>query len=113
VPDPGKRARSPDRSVASCSGYVSLGQGGSIRLRFASPELAASGTPDPDLHIFEIGTAVEAFRVELSKDGSSWITIGEVSGQPSSVDIDANQAINTGDTLAYVRLTDVSNPFIS
>ena len=88
---------------------MSLGQGGSIRLRFASPELAASGTPDPDLHIFEIGTAVEAFRVELSKDGSSWITIGEVSGQPSSVDIDANQAINTGDTLAYVRLTDVSN----
>ncbi|WP_052094357.1 PKD domain-containing protein [Pseudohaliea rubra] len=70
--------------------------------------LVAGGTTTPDLHIFEIGSAVEAFRVEISQDGSAWITIGEVSGQPSSVDIDASPDVNTGDTFAFVRLTDMS-----
>jgi len=99
----------PDRSVASCSGYVSLGQGGSIVLEFSNPSLLASGSSLPDIHIFEIGSAVEVFRLEISTDQVNWINIGEVSGQPSSVDIDAHPSVNTGDQFAYVRLTDLSN----
>lgn len=95
--------------MASCSGYVSLGQGGSIVLRFDSPVLLASGSSQPDIHIFEIGSAVEAFRLEISNDQVTWIDIGVVSGQPSSVDIDANPAVSPGDQFAFVRLTDVSN----
>lgn len=99
----------PDRSFVSCGGYVSLGQGGSLTLSVVNPALRASGTTQPDLHIFEIGSAVELFQVEISQDGVAWITIGELSGQPSSVDIDAHPDVDAGDEFGFVRLTDLSN----
>ncbi len=99
----------PDRSSVSCGGYVSLGQGGSLTLSVTNPALVASGTSQPDLHIFEIGSAVELFKVEVSVNGIDWITIGELSGQPSSVDIDAHPDIQAGDSFGFIRLTDLSN----
>ena len=91
-------------SQAGCS-FVSLGDGGSIVLRFVDNKLTGSGTTARDLHIFEVGPDVEATFVDISKDGTTWFSVGAVSGATSSIDIDAF-GWGVSDQFEYVRLTD-------
>jgi hypothetical protein len=61
----------------------------------------------PDLYVFEIGGMVEQFKVEISKDGSKWIYLYTVRGQPRSLDI--HDKVAPGDRFSYVRITDANS----
>lgn len=98
APDYRRRCRGCD--------YVSLGNGGSLTLQFTDHWLTGSDTPDPDLWIFEIGTAVEATQVELSDDGQTWVSVGTVVGATSTMDLDA-WGLGRSARFDWVRLTDV------
>ena len=81
---------------------VSLGQGGSLTLRFVDNALIdAEG---PDLYVFESGPDVEATFVEISADGREWIAAGRAGGHVSAIDI--APAAKPGQVYSYVRLTD-------
>ncbi|MEM9541595.1 MAG: PEP-CTERM sorting domain-containing protein [Cyanobacteria bacterium P01_E01_bin.42] len=97
TPDYARRCRGCD--------YVSLGNGGSLVLEFTDNYLTGSGNGDFDLWVFEIGTAVEATFVEISKDGNTWFDVGKVAGSTSGVDLDAF-GFGIEDLFSFVRLTD-------
>lgn len=100
----------PDHSSGNCNNYVSLGLGGSIVLQFVDNALTTSGDSTADLHIFEIGSAVEQFFVDISTDNAHWISLGgAISGQPTSVDIDGVSGVVAGEVYSYVRITDNPN----
>lgn len=88
-------------SVVGNKGDVSLGSGGSITIKFIDNCLI--DVDGPDLYMFEIGQ-IEPFKVEISEDGSNWIDLGTVRGQPTSLDIHSEVA--PGDEFRYVRITD-------
>lgn len=94
-------------SQAACS-YVSLGDGGSITLRFTDNVLTGSGNADLDLWIFEVGPDVEDTFVEISKDGVTFTSVGKVFGATSGIDIDAF-GFGLADEFRFVRLTDDTN----
>ncbi len=98
----------PDYPEGPTLGYVSLGDGGSITLRFTDNSLTGSGTSAMDLWIFEIGPDVEDTFVEISKNGSTWFSVGKVFGATSGIDIDAF-GFGTTDFFSYIRLTDDTN----
>lgn len=107
--DPSKALGAPD--YQSPNGSVSLGDGGRIILEFVDNFLTGSsltGVADGifDLHIFEIGGAVEATDVHISKDGSVWESVGRVNGSVSSIDIDLF-GFSVSDQFRFVQLTDV------
>jgi hypothetical protein len=87
-----------------CS-FVSLGDGGSITLRFLDNALTGSGNADPDLFVFEVGPDIEDTFVEISMDGLLWESVGSVGGSFATVDIDAF-GFGPGDLFTWVRLTD-------
>ena len=90
--------------------FVSLGEGGTLVLKFTDNSLTTSGDDSMDLWIFEIGPAVEATFVAISKDGTNWIDVGRVEGSVSGIDIDAytQNGVVAGERYSYVRLIDVS-----
>ena len=94
-------------SQAACT-FVSLGDGGSITLRFVNNLLTGSGTAAMDLWIFEVGPDVEDTFVEISKDGVTYVSVGKVGGATAGVNIDAF-GYGVADQFAYVRLTDDPN----
>ncbi len=98
----------PDFSSSGpdCNGYVSLGQGGTLILQFTDNALTTSGNSDADLHIFEIGPAVEAMMISISTNATDWIDLGTLSGQPTSIDIDGVAGVVTGTAYSYVRIID-------
>lgn len=86
--------------------FVSLGEGGVIKLGFENNLLVNSGNSDPDVWIFEIDQAVEAMFVELhpfdnatlsellasnlmDTDADGYFEFGRVEGSTSSLDLDA------------------------
>jgi hypothetical protein len=87
-----------------CS-FVSLGDGGSITLRFLDNALTGSGNADPDLFVFEVGPDIEDTFVEISMDGLLWESVGSVGGSFATIDIDAF-GFGPGDLFTWVRLTD-------
>lgn len=87
--------------------YASLGNGGELVLQFIDNSLTTSGDATPDLHVFEIGDVTEWFNLAISTDGSNWIDLGNIRGQPTSVDIDAFAGVLAGATYSFVRLLDV------
>ena len=90
--------------LAACT-FVSLGDGGSITLRFTDNVLTGSDNADLDLWIFEVGPDVEDTFVELSADGTGWTAVGKVFGSTAGIDIDAF-GFGTSSAFAFVRLTD-------
>lgn len=98
----------PDYPEGPTEGYVSLGDGGSITLRFTNNSLTGSGNSNLDLWIFEVGPDVEDTFVEISKDGNTWYSVGKVFGSTSGINIDAF-GWNQTDFFSYVRLTDDTN----
>lgn len=96
-----------DNSCASqlaCT-FVSLGDGGSITVRFVDNLLTGSGTNALDLWIFEVGPDVEDTFVEISKDGVIYFAVGKVAGATAGIDLDA-YGFGIADQFAFVRLTD-------
>ena len=87
--------------------HISLGENGSIIVRFSDNSLTTSGDATADLHIFEVGARVEVFNVAISQDLVNWIDLGDLSGQPTSIDIDAVAGVVQFAQYSYVRLTDV------
>lgn len=102
----GLPGQSPDNLDNSLFGFVTV--------QFTDNSLTTSGNADGDLFVFEIGAAVERFKVEISKNGSDWTTVAEDLGQPVvAIDIDAalNLARGTtavsGEQFSFVRVSDV------
>jgi hypothetical protein len=104
--EPNEAIGPPD--YGNSDGAVSLGSGGRITLKFLNNQLTGSDSPEPDLHIFEIGPDIEDTFVEISQDGTSWYSVGKVFGATSSVDID-EFGFGSSDSFSYVRLTDDPN----
>lgn len=91
----------------ACS-FVSLGDGGSIVLRFTDNKLTGSGDSALDLWVFEVGPNVEDTYIDISQDGVTWFAVGKVFGSTAGIDIDA-YGFTTSDQFGYIRLTD--DPF--
>jgi hypothetical protein len=103
--DPNAALGLPDYSDPN--GAASLGLNGSLVVRFTDNSLTTSGDSTADLHVFEIGASTEFFKVEISKDGSTWLSLGNVLGQPTSIDIDAVPGVMPHALYSWVRLSDV------
>lgn len=84
-------------------GYVTLGCGGTLVLKFNDNRLI--DIAGPNLYVFEIGPDVEATALAISADGEDWVRIGRIEGGKADVDIapyvDANQSFR------YVKLVDL------
>ena len=85
--------------------FVSLGNGGSLTVRFTDNALTGSGDAGLDLWVFEVGPEVEAMFVKISTDGVTWHSVGGIGGATAGVDIDA-YGFGIGSVFHYVRLTD-------
>jgi len=91
-------------SQAGCS-FVSLGDGGSLIVRFVDNKLTGSGTNAFDLWVFEVGPDIEDTFVEISTNGLAWNAVGKVFGSTAGIDIDAF-GFGIASQFGYVRLTD-------
>lgn len=97
IPDYARRCRGCD--------YVSLGNGGSLTLEFTDNWLTGSDDDSLDLWVFEIGIAVEATDIAVSRDGLKWFDVGRVEGATSGLDLDVF-GFGTDARFSFVRLTD-------
>lgn len=89
--------------------YVSLGDEGTLILKFADNSLTTSGNENNDLMIFEIGEKFESTDVYISKDGINWIYTGNTSNYTTGIDIDAyigSEGVVLGEQYSYVKLVD-------
>ncbi len=76
--DPRAALGVPDYVDKTHSGFVSLGCGGTLVVRFTDNALV--DVDGPDLWVFEVGPAVEPTDVAISRDGKEWIDVGKISG---------------------------------
>ena len=90
-------------SQAACT-FVSLGDGGNIVLRVVDNVLTGSDSSALDLWVFEVGPDVEDTLVDISTDGTTWISVGAVGGSTAGIDIDAF-GFGSSSAFAYIRLT--------
>jgi outer membrane protein OmpA-like peptidoglycan-associated protein len=90
-------------NIETRKGFLSLGCGGTLTVRFTDNALV--NIEGPDLYIFEVGSEIEPTQLEISKDGITWINVGEISGGRSEVDI--NNFVKENEAFYYVRLTDL------
>jgi two-component system, OmpR family, manganese sensing sensor histidine kinase len=79
-----------------------LQPGQEITVRFIDNLLTGSGDTQPDLQIFGQGNINTPIRVEISKDRSQWLSLGEISPS-AAIDID-RFGVRKEDFFAYVRL---------
>ncbi len=99
----------PDAPPApSTNGAVALGWGGTLILQFTDNSLTTSGNSLADLHIFEVGGAVEPMVISIGTDGINWIVLGTLSGQPTSIDIDSVAGVVVGERYSFVRIVDTN-----
>ena len=97
-------------NYGSDTNYVSLGDQGSLALKFTDNSLTTSGDSDLDLWVFEIGAAIEPTSVAISTNGTNWIDVGATSGATSGIDIDAYigpGGVTLWEKYSYVRLIDL------
>lgn len=101
--DPRATLHAPDYSGNVDDGsFLSLGCEGTLTLQFTDNALI--NLEGPDLYAFEVGPNVEAMRLAISADGSSWTELGEISGGRAEVDIAGLGAPD--ESYRFVRLTD-------
>ena len=89
--------------------YVSLGDEGTMVLKFTDNSLTTSGNDNKDLWIFEIGEKFESTDVYISKDGINWIYTGNTSNYTTGIDIDAYigpEGVVLDEQYSYVKLVD-------
>jgi hypothetical protein len=119
--DPLEALGAPDYSTPN--GSVSLGSGGLLELLFTDNSLTNSGDSDDDLHIFEIGPDVENTFVYVRPTASTlallsgsftlddgFISVGEVSGSTSSIDIDFTFTGFAASALTFDAVRLIDNP---
>ncbi len=80
----------------------SMGLKGTLVVKFEDNALV--DVNGPDLYIFELGQ-IEPTNLEISKDGNTWIRVGEISGGVAEVDI--HDFVEHDALYYYVRLTDL------
>jgi hypothetical protein len=90
---------------ASTCEFATLGDGGSVTVRFTDNALTGSDSADLDLWIFEVGPDVEDTFVEVSADGTTWSPVGKVFGSTAGIDLDAF-GFGASSAFFFVRLTD-------
>jgi len=95
----------PDAGSGNVSRMLSLGPEGRAVIHFTDNLLVNSGNSAPDIYVFESGSAPEIYKVALKPFDQQTLTniesrgflpnengfylLGEVRGQPSSIDIDS------------------------
>ncbi len=84
---------------------VSLGSGGRLTVEFTDNLLTGSGDGRPDLIVFETGE-IESVRVEVSRDGITFLDVGVIGGIDLTVDLDSF-GFGIQDRFRFVRLTDL------
>jgi hypothetical protein len=84
--------------------WVSLGENGSLTVKFTDNVLVGSGTTAIDLWIHEVGVLESTF-VDISKDGINFTMLGLIPGGNSGFDIDSF-GFGPGDLFPYVRVRD-------
>ena len=111
--DPAAVERSSDPSVSigipdfdgTDKGFVSLGCGGALILKFKDNALI--NIEGPDLFVFEMGKYIESTDLAISKDGVNWISIGEIKGAKAEIDIGA--FTQPTEVFNYLRLVDLKS----
>lgn len=83
-------------------GFVSLGGGGELVVKFTDNALV--NIDGPDLYVFELGKYVEETFLYVSKDGRKWTSVGKISGGNALVDI--GDSTKPGEIFTYVKLID-------
>lgn len=83
--------------------FASLGNLGSLTVRFTDNRLTPDGSDAADLWVFVAGPVDPAF-VDVSRDGTDWLQVGNL-GLSNGVDLDAS-GLQPGDLFAFVRLRD-------
>jgi|GEM_PF-1348068 len=115
-----------DTGIPGGDRYVSLGDGGSIKLGFDDNLIINSGDDAPDIWVFEIGSAVESMTVELraadaititelnnagvlDDNGDGFYAFGSIMGSTSSIDIDELVPVNVMGILKFnaIEITDI------
>ncbi len=118
---------SDDAGVIGSDRFVSLGNGGWIKLGFSNNRVVNSGDDQPDVFVFEIGPAVESTKVELRPfdnatrnelllagvsdiDSDGYFDFGIVTGATSSIDIESTISGFSAGTLLFdaIKLTDAA-----
>jgi hypothetical protein len=89
---------------------VSLGDAGSLTLRFTNNSLTTSGDTEIDLWFFEVGDQIESTEVSISKDGTTWLSVDTIGGATAGIDIDAylDSGVELWGKYYYVKLTDLN-----
>jgi OOP family OmpA-OmpF porin len=98
-----KEALGPPNWKGDTSGFVTLGCGGTLILKFTDNALV--NIEGPDLYVFEVGNLIEPTLLSISKDGKKWIEVGKIKGGTAAVDI--GDSVKTGEKFNYVKLTDL------
>jgi OmpA-OmpF porin, OOP family len=101
--DPKQVIGPPDYDERADKGYLTLGCGGTVVLRFTDNALI--DVPGPELPVFEIGPDVEPTALAISEDGKNWIEVGRIGGGKTAVDI--ADFVKSGQVFHFVRLTDL------
>jgi outer membrane protein OmpA-like peptidoglycan-associated protein len=91
----------PDGDPRICN----IGINGQLTLEFTNN--AITDVNGPDLYVFEMG-AIEPTNLEISKDGNTWINVGQIKGGTAMVDI--KDFVKPNETFTYIRLTDLDTP---
>jgi len=87
---------------------LSLGNGGSIVVKFTDNSLTTSGNSNYDLWIFETDAPEEA-DIYISTNNLVWIYVGRVGGATSGIDIDSyvNNGVVLNKQYSYVKIVDI------
>lgn len=93
----------PDYSGDTDDKYLCLGCGGTLTLKFVDNVL--TDVDGPDLYVLEIGGAVEPISLSLSRDGTNWTAVGEISGGKAEVKFSCYA--EPEEVFYYVRLEDL------
>lgn len=104
--DPTNALGTPDFVSGSPPRQPALGAGGTLILEFTDNALTTSGDATADLHVFEIGPAIEPMEISISLDGMDWLVLGVLSGQPTSIDIDSAVGVLLDGLYRFVRIVD-------
>ena len=95
----------PDYNSRNKKGMLSLGCNGSVTVEFKNNVLADDD--GDDLYIVEVGTAFEDAKVEVSKQGTEWITVGTLKASGKKIDIQGK--VSRGVAYHFVKITDLAS----
>ena len=92
----------PDADPETSSGFVSLGRGGNLIIKFTD-NLLIDG-PGPDLIIYEAAPDTEKVHVWISQDGVIFLPVGQASRAQPVLDI--QKVADSGSKYPFVKIRD-------